>query len=173
MTRVLDLGAGTDPDPRATKTVDLFAEADLQFDLEDEWPLQKASVDGLVANHVLEHLSDPTAFFNQASEALVDGGWLEVTVPVGADAVGDPDHETLWGWRTPATFCREHSAKHGRAWDADPPLVLTGRSADVWLFPPLSRLTPLLQAVANRWPAEAVRRCSSGEITARYRRISR
>ncbi|UIP01735.1 class I SAM-dependent methyltransferase (plasmid) [Halobaculum sp. CBA1158] len=173
MTRVLDLGSGTDPDPRATETVDLYAEADLQFDLDEEWPITEASVDGIVASHVVEHLSDPATFFDRAAAALSDDGWLEITVPVGVDGVADPDHETQWTWRTPATFCREHSERHGRAWDADPPLVMTDRNANLWLFPPFSALTPALQAFAERWPAEAVRRCSSGEIIARYRRVVR
>lgn len=171
--RVLDVGAGDDPDRRATETVDLFADADLEFDLEAEWPLPDASVGGLIASHVVEHLADPRHFFAEAGRVLVDDGWLEITVPVGADGVADIDHETHWSWRTPELFCRETSRAHSRPWDPDPPFELLDREANVWLFPPLRTLTPLLQAVARRWPAEAVRRCSSGQITARYRRLSR
>jgi len=44
--RVLDLGAGDDPDARATETVDLYADADHQFDLTDEWPIETEASTG-------------------------------------------------------------------------------------------------------------------------------
>lgn len=173
MTRVLDVGAGDEPDSRGTETVDLYADADHQFDLEAEWPIETASVDGIVANHVVEHLDEPVHFFEEAARCLQCDGWLELTVPVGQDAIADPDHSQLWTWRTPEIYCRDSSAKHNRAWDPDPPLRLVTRDASVWFYPPLRRLSPALQAAAKVWPAEAVRRCSSGEITARYRRLVR
>lgn len=171
--RVLDLGAGDAPDPRSTETVDLYADADHEFDLDESWPVDDASVKGIIASHVVEHLAEPRDFFAEAGRVLVDGGWLEMTVPVGADAIADPDHETRWGWRTPEIYCRDRSAENGRPWDPDPPFTLLDRDADVWFFAPFRPLTPLLQAMSKRCPAEAVRRCSSGEITARYRRIER
>lgn len=143
------------------------------FNLEAEWPVETDSVDGLVMNHVLEHMADAEHVFAEAGRVLRDGGWFEVTVPIGADAQADPDHEQHWTWRTPEIYCRECSAEKGRAWDPDPPFVLDERSVDVWLFGPFDALTPLFQAAASRWPAEAVRRCSSGEISAQYRRVAR
>ncbi len=171
--RVLDLGAGDDPDARATETVDLYADADHQFDLTETWPIETDSVDGLVMNHVLEHMPDVEHVFAEAARVLRDRGWFEAVVPVGADAWADPDHEQCWTWRTPEVYCRETSAEEGRPWDPDPPFVLDQRDADVWLWGPYSGLTPLLQAMAAKWPAEAIRRCSSGELTARYRRVPR
>lgn len=169
---VLDVGAGDDPDPRADITLDLFSDADVRADLESDWPLEANCLDGVVAHHVVEHLSDPDHFFRESGRVLRPEGWLEVTVPVGADARADPDHEQVWTWRTPAIYCRDHSDRHGRPWDPDPPFVLQEREADVWLFRPFEVLSPILDWAADRWPAEAVQRCSSGEIRARYRRVT-
>lgn len=168
---VVDLGAGSDPDPRADVTLDAHDEADLQADLRLDWPLASASVDGLVASHVVEHLPDLDHFFREAARVLQPSGWLDVTVPVGADAVGDPDHEHQFEWRTLATFGRDYSDSQGRPWDTQVPLVMTERNPEVWFHPPLHHLTPALQWAAKRWPREAIRRCSSGEVTVRYRRV--
>jgi len=170
MRRVIDIGAGTEPDPRATETADLYDVdgVDYQFDIREEWPFGSKTVDGLVMSHVLEHVADQASVLQEAARVLVDGGWLEVTVPVGDDAFADPDHESVWTWATPEIYCAQSRTRH---WDADIPLVLTDREADVWLFDPLQWATPALQALASRWPAESVRRCSSGEITATYRRV--
>lgn len=168
--RVIDVGAGHEPDPRATETADVhdLDSVDHVFDIREEWPFPAASIDGLVMSHVLEHVDDQASVLEEAARVLRVGGWVEVTVPVGADAFADPDHESVWTWATPEIYsCRDRQ----RHWDAAIPLALEERSADVWLFGPLSWATPLLQALADRWPAEAVQRCSSGEITARYRRV--
>jgi len=169
--RVIDVGAGHEPDPRATETADLHAVgADHQFDIRDEWPFETASVDGLVLSHVLEHVREQAAVLREAARCVVDDGWLEVTVPVGADAHADPDHERAWTYATPELFAADGRTRH---WDDPLPLRLVNHKANVWLFPPFSRLSPLLQALADRWPAEAVRRCSAGEIVATYRRVAR
>lgn len=171
--RIVDVGAGTDPDPRADATADLHAEADYQIDLEAEWPWDDGALEGIIAKHVVEHLDDPEHFMAEAARCLQCDGWLEVTVPVGQDALADPDHSQLWTWRTPAIYCRLRSELNERAWDPDPPLRLVTRGASVWFYRPLRVFTPVLQAASAVWPAEAVRRCSSGEITARYRRLVR
>lgn len=172
MTRVLDIGAGVEPDARATETVDLFCKADHQFDLAEEWPLETASAHGIVANHVVEHL-DASHIFSEAGRVLVDGGWFELTVPLGRDAVADPDHETRWTYWTPRMFCQRARREDGRAWDAATPFVLDERSVDVWLLGPWRRLSVVFNAAAQRWPAWGARRCGAGELTATYRRVGR
>lgn len=172
MPRIVDLGAGIDPDRRATETVDLHAPADHQFDLSGPWPLDDASIDGLVATHVVEHL-DAEHVFAEAGRVLVDGGWLEVAVPLGENADTDPDHRTRWTYGTPAVFCRQYSAAAGRHWDPDPPFELEERRVDVNLGGPLQRLSPAFRLLARAYPAWCARRCYSGELTARYTRCSR
>lgn len=50
-------------------------------DVEDPWPLEPRSVDGVHAGAVLEHVLDWHAPLNEANTALRDGGLLVVTVP--------------------------------------------------------------------------------------------
>jgi len=47
--RIIDIGAGTSPDSRATETADIAPTADHQFDITDPWPLSDNSVRGLIA----------------------------------------------------------------------------------------------------------------------------
>ena len=172
MSRIVDLGAGTDPDRRATETVDLFVAADHQFDLETDWHLDDDSVDGLIANHVLEHL-DAEHFFQQAARVLSDGGFLEVTLPVGRDAKADPTHRNRWTYWTPKMYCQKHQRKADRPWDTDTEFVLTDRDIDLWLLGPFARFSAAFNRLGQRWPHWGVERCGSGELTARYRRVSR
>ena len=167
MTRVLDVGAGHDPDARATVTADAFdlEGIDHQFDIRHEWPFAGGAFDGVVMSHVLEHVREQARVLAEAARVVRPGGWIEVTVPVGADAHADPDHERVWTYATPELFASDGRTRH---WDETLPLRLVKREADVWLFGPFRLLSPLLNAAADRWPAEAVRRCSSGEITATY-----
>lgn len=164
---VLDVGAGHNPDPRATTTADShdLEGVDHEFDIRDAWPFADGVFDGVVMCHVLEHVADQAAVLAEAARVTRAGGWVEVTVPVGADAHADPDHASVWTYATPELFSAEGRTRH---WDATLPLRLVDRDADVWLFAPFRRLTPLLRAFGRLWPAEAVRRCSSGEITATY-----
>ncbi|WP_227354335.1 methyltransferase domain-containing protein [Haladaptatus salinisoli] len=168
---IIDLGAGEKPDPRATETHDIRP-SDVhnhQFDLEGEWPLDEASVRGLVVNHCFEHLEDPEHFFTEAGRVLADGGWLEVTIPLGENARTDPDHKQFWTYTTPEIYCR----KNRRPWDPETDFELVNRDIDVWFLPPLRRFSGLLQVIANGFPNFAVHRCGSGELTAQYRRIHR
>jgi len=163
---VADLGAGTDPDPRADVTVDAHQDADIHADLTDDWPFDDGELEGVVMTHVLEHLPDTQHVFSEAGRVLHPGGWLDVTVPVGADIRADPTHEHAWTYSTPTAYCQRES----EPWQPDTAFVLVERDLDVWLFPPFRRLSPVLQAFAGMWPAEACRRATSGELTARYRR---
>lgn len=168
MTRVLDIGAGNDPDGRATETVDLYADADHQFDLGAEWPLAADSVDGVVANHVVEHL-DAEHVFRQAGRVLRGGGWFELTVPLGENAKTDPDHVHQWTYGTPSRFCQQR----GQHWDVTVPFELQDVTVDGWLGGPLEPLSKPFGWLAAVWPAWVSERCYAGELTARYRRVSR
>lgn len=168
--RVLDVGAGDSPDDRATETVDLYTDADHQFDLGKRWPLDDEAVDGIIANHVVEHL-DAAHFFEEAGRVLGKGGWLEITVPIGRDARADPDHRHAWEYWTPMMYCREHREKAARPWDTETRFRLMERDLDVWLLGPWQPATPLFNALAQQWPDWGVRRCGSGELTAKYRRV--
>lgn len=166
---VLDLGAGDDPDGRATETVDLYTDADHQFDLAAEWELPTDYADGLIANHVVEHLPDLGHFFSESRRVLRDGGWLEITVPVGRDARADPDHEHAFEYWTPAMFCERHRREATRPWDASTGFELVDRDLDVWLLGPFAPFSSVFNRLAQRWPAWGVWRCGAGELTATYR----
>lgn len=167
MGRVIDVGAGKNPAPVATDTLDKRPCADYQADLEDEWPLPDNSADGVIARHVVEHLNDPEHFFSEAARVLVVDGWLRVTVPLGEDAKTDHDHETEWRYCTPEQFSRSHR----RGWDPDVPLDLVDREIKTWLGGPFRFVSPLLQLASRRWPAWAAHRCYAGELTATFRRV--
>lgn len=169
---ILDLGAGQNPDPRCTHTVDLHADADINCDLREDWPLDDDTITGIVASHVIEHL-DAEHVFDEASRVLHDDGWLEVRVPLGENAWTDPAHEHAWTYSTPLIFDREYSREHGREWDPSPPFTLTDRELSVGLGGPLKSLSGVFQRVGERWPEWAAQRCMRGELTARYRRRSR
>jgi SAM-dependent methyltransferase len=166
---VVDLGAGGDPDPRATETVDLFQPADHEFDLREEWDLPADYATGLTANHVLEHLPDPWHFFAEAARVLCPGGWLEVSVPVGYWASTDQTHRRAFTDQS----LRRFGAEATEPWDypgrKTPALICTGVKTDLEFLPPFRHLSPVLDLLAARWPRAAVRRAGAGELTARYR----
>jgi SAM-dependent methyltransferase len=163
---VADLGAGTNPDPRADVTVDKHTEADIQADLTEAWPFDTSELHGVILTHVLEHLPDTTHIFQEAGRVLETGGWLEITVPIGADIQADPTHEHAWTWATPKAYCRNES----QPWQPTTDFQLVDRDLDAWFFAPLQALNPLLSLAANRWPAEVAERATSGELTAVYLR---
>ncbi len=163
---VIDLGAGENPDPRADETVDLYSDATYRFDLRDEWVLPDDYAHGLVARHVIEHLPNLEHFFGEAARVLEPGGFLEVTVPVGLNAETDPGHVQTFTLATFERFCRERS----RPWDPETEFILEHEEIDVWLLGPFAPFTRLFQVAAREWPGWGVRRCGSGEISARYMR---
>lgn len=166
---VVDVGAGEEPDERATETLDIQPPADHVADLESEWPFESHTVDTVIATHVLEHLSNPVHFFQEAARVIRPGGTLEVTVPLGEDAKTDHDHEQEWRFCTPEQFCY----KQQRRWDPATGFELTNRRLRVWGLGPervvwRSRLAAWL---AEQWPAWAAHRAPAGELTAQYRRV--
>lgn len=128
------------------------------------------SVEVIEARHVVEHLDDRAAFFEEAARVLQPGGELRIAVPLGSNYDTDSDHKGRpWTWRTPEQF----SQSHRRQWDPDVPLELVDRSVDVWFGGPLSKASPLLRLAARQWPDWAVHRCFAGELEAVYRRVGR
>lgn len=163
---VLDVGAGREPDARADETLDIRPPADHVADLTDEWPIETDSIGCVIASHVVEHLDDPAHFFAEAGRVLVRGGTLEVTVPLGSDALTDHDHATVWRYATPEQFCRRQQ----RAWDPRTDFVLLNRHLSAWGGGPERIVwdTPLGDVLAQTWPAWAAHRCPHGELTAVY-----
>lgn len=150
--RVIDIGAGADPDPRADETADLYYEdVDHQFDITDPWPFPDDSVGGLIANHCLEHVSHEAipGVFDEAARVLEPGGWFEMSVPVGCDAVADPTHRSQWHWRTADLYC--DASAH---WIPTPSLQLEDKRLHVWMIQPLEVFTPAIRFAAKHWPME-------------------
>lgn len=170
--RVVDLGAGANPDPRATETVDLHhPHADHEFDLTEEWPFEDASIEMFTAHHVFEHLPEPGHVMQEIARCLVDGGVLELTVPLGINADSDPDHTHQWTYDTPEIVVGDF--KNERYWDTRVPLRLVHRDLDVQLKGPLGPLSPLYQKLSEWWPKWTAYNCDHGTLTATYVREAR
>lgn len=165
---VLDFGAGDEPDPRATTTADIrdTEAVDVVADIMDEWPFDADRFDGIVLSHVVEHLSqnDVVHVLRECARVGRVGGWVEVSVPVGVNAANDGDHEGRWTWERP----EQYSIADRRGWDPNVPLRLVDRDLNVWLFGPLSALTPLFKILSRTSPAWATYRAGGGEMLARY-----
>lgn len=171
--RVIDLGAGDNPDQRATETADQTSGHDHRVDLDERWPFDTKSVDGLIANHCLEHLQSPRHFFREAGRVLRGDGWLELTVPLGHTARADPTHELWygggWAWTTPEHYC----ARQSREWGPETDFRLRYRNLRVWRLGPERILNPVLAVASNHWPEWAIEASHGGELTAGFRRLAR
>lgn len=168
MTR-LHLGSGPDYLDGWTNVdlVDAYS-PDVVHDLEDTpWPFPTGGVDEILANHVVEHISDQTAFWNEVCRVLTPGGACTVTVPTGLDAAADPTHATEWTWRTP-----KYIGQGGPRWGLNQPLEVDDRDLEFHGHGPGKALTPLANAAADRWPLFAASTpWQSGELTVRFRRV--
>lgn len=169
---IIDLGAGTDPDRRATITADIarIPGLDMQFDLDSQpWPIKNGTVDAITASHVFEHLVNVEEALEEASRVLKPGGWLELDVPLGRPNKTDPTHENMWTWTTPEFF-----AKNGtRDYYYDLPFTIKNRSMTVWLEGPLSKLSPLYRMFINLYsPGDWVSGTPymAGTLTIRFQR---
>lgn len=94
----IDLGPG---DARALGFIGMGKDGDVQIEhnLEEiPWPLEDNSVAVIRANHVLEHLSDPTTNMLEIHRVLMPGGIAIITVPstVGEGAFAHPGHKSYW-----------------------------------------------------------------------------
>lgn len=76
---------------------------DEAFDVQKDWPFPTGSVADIYASHMLEHLSDPHAFFREAWRVLRPNGSMLLRTPHGGHraAWGDLTHVRPW---FPETF---------------------------------------------------------------------
>lgn len=90
--RRFDLGPGEEGPPEG------FEPLGRPYDLNETWPLEANSVAVLRANHVFEHLQEPSHAMTEAWRVLQPGGLLIVTVPEATSpgAVAHPEHHSLW-----------------------------------------------------------------------------
>jgi len=169
---IIDLGAGTDPDQRATITSDIarVSGIDIQFDLDSQpWPIKNGAIDGIIASHVFEHLKDVEGALEEASRVLKPGGWLEFDVPLGRPNKTDPTHENTWTWTTPEFFARSET----RNYYFDLPFTIKNRSITVWFEGPLSKLSPLYRIFVKLYgPGDWVSGTPymAGTLTVRFQR---
>lgn len=79
---ILNLGCGSHPFPGCVN-VDQpgVTGADTHLNLDSPWPWDTASVYGIYAIQVFEHLKEPWHFMAEAHRVLVRGGVLIVTTP--------------------------------------------------------------------------------------------
>lgn len=169
--RVLEIGAGTNPDPRATVTADLHdVGCNHQFDLRDSWPFGDDSFDALVASHVLEHIPhrDLPHVFAEAERVLRRGGLFEFRVPVGGDADADPTHRSNWGWRTVDAYL------DGAHWTPSAAFDVESKRLRAWMCHALWPLSPLIRVGARLHPCEFWYEFpgATGEVTVVLRRES-
>lgn len=75
---ILNLGCGTDDRGIG---IDINYDPDMYHDLNNGIPCPDNSADRIIAEHVLEHLNNPTAFFAECRRVLATGGRLELEVP--------------------------------------------------------------------------------------------
>lgn len=123
----LRLGCGTDTraDQHNVDRVPLDGVDEL-VDLNSyPWPWDDGRWSYIVAEHVFEHLDDIEQALRECARVLEPGGRLRVVMPMGVNAVADPDHEHLWTWQTPGFYC---GARH---WDVDVGLSVVTKRVDM------------------------------------------
>lgn len=127
MTDTLHLGCGTDIRADAHNVDQLQLDGvDEQVDLaEFPWPWDDASWGEIVAEHVFEHLPDIEQALRESARILKPGGTLEVVMPIGMNAIADPDHEHVWIWDTPEYYTGK------RHWDVDVGLEVVDRGVTI------------------------------------------
>lgn len=133
---VLHLGCGEDYHADAWN-VDVVADVDPDevYNLNElPWPWAGESFSEIRAYHVFEHLDDIEAALREAVRILEPGGKLELRLPMGNDALADPDHTwgagNQWTWRTPLFYTGE------RHWDIDVGLSVADRTVNIWPLHP-------------------------------------
>lgn len=146
---------------------------DQVVDLEEDWPLPSDHFDTVLASHVFEHLTDLDHAFAEAARVLRDGGVLRVKVPLGINARTDWTHEHEWTYDTPLQFAQNwRELSDDYQFDPTVPFELENRQVVMVMHGPLRPLSSLLQRMAGSMPGVWLSGwpCSSGELTAVYRR---
>lgn len=170
---VLDVGAGTNPHPAATTTMDVVDHPgiDVVHDASSRpWPFDDREFDRVIAQHVLEHIQHPEDVYREVARILTDRGRFEVVVPIGVDARTDPTHAHEWTYETPEYYTR--TPPYDYDWQL--PYRLLERRVDAWYNGPYERVgNCVLDALldrhgAGKWLSSAPG--VSGELTAVYRR---
>lgn len=79
---------------------------DAAFDLQGPWPFDDSSISAVLGMHVLEHLTNPWAFFKEAWRVLAPSAEpnLILRLPYGPSGQGITDLTHVRQW-TPASFC--------------------------------------------------------------------
>lgn len=105
--RVLEIGAGQSPDPRATETLDIRDDLD-HIDYggvdvsTDRLPIEPDSVDLIVANHIVEHVPGESIghLFSEIDRVVRPGGRFHAVMPHAGtwQAATDPTHQGTGGW---------------------------------------------------------------------------
>lgn len=107
--RILDLGCGLRKRPgaygvdhRALPGVDLVHDLN-QF----PYPIEDNSYDLIIASHIVEHLDDVPAFFEQMARIGRDGAEIEIITPhfSNRSAFADPTHRRFLSVRFLDFFC--------------------------------------------------------------------
>lgn len=98
------------------------------------WPWEAESWYIIRAYHLFEHLTDMETALRESERLLRPGGFLVLKLPMGNDAVADPDHEWgngfPWTWRTPEFYTGK------RHWDVDVGLTVHNRDVRMWSHKP-------------------------------------
>lgn len=96
---LLHVGCGKRP-IKGWVNADLYPgpDVDVAFDLQKDWPFPDNAASFLYASHVLEHLTDPQAFFREAWRVLHPNGQVIIRVPYGGSAMAwiDLTHVRPW-----------------------------------------------------------------------------
>lgn len=169
----LHLGCGQDyrPDCHNVDVVN-SVDSDEVVDLDNyPWPWPDNSFRQITANHVFEHLEDIEQALRQCSRLLVPGGKLEIAMPLGANAIADPDHKHVWTWQTPDFYCGK------RHWDRDVGLDVVKKSVNMHSqYPwPVARLLQrakwdIIETVAGPGEWMTNQPAMSGELQVVFRR---
>jgi len=127
MSKKLNLGCGTDTKPDYVN-VDVYSldGVDRVVDLNaTPWPWDDDSVAEIHASHVFEHLDDMEETLRECARVLEPNGTLRVIMPMGVNAIADPDHANTWTYQTPEFYTGK------RHWDSDIPLHVTSKAVDL------------------------------------------
>jgi glycosyltransferase involved in cell wall biosynthesis len=94
--KMIDIG-GRFNSPEEFTSVDL-KDADINVDLNDDWPFEDSSVYCIRAFDIIEHLSDIMHTMSEIHRVLMPGGYALIRVPStdGRGAFQDPTHRTFF-----------------------------------------------------------------------------